>query len=233
MVRACLPGAAEDVVARVQRTADGVPFLVEEVLASPGVPASFLETVRARLSALDDAERVVLGAAAVLGRHFDWRLLGRISGEPPDVVASALERGVEQVLLSVHDGEFRFRHALTKEATVTAVLPPRRTALAASALAALEDAHPGLPGQYRRAQPAAAESGGSPGGLRAGPGHRAGTGTPVLVAAGAARAGHDRAVQPQRDGPAPPGPPAGGRARRDEHRGRPGPAARRRGRRPV
>jgi hypothetical protein len=68
MVRACLPGAGEDVIARVQRTADGVPFLVEEVLASPGVPASFLETMRARLSALDDARRLVLGAAAVLTR---------------------------------------------------------------------------------------------------------------------------------------------------------------------
>ena len=117
MVRACLPQAGEDVIARVQRTADGVPFLVEEVLASPGVPASFRETVQARLSALDDAQRLVLGAAAVLGRHFDWRLLGRVAGQPPDVVAVALEQAVDQVLLSVQDGEFRFRHALTREAT--------------------------------------------------------------------------------------------------------------------
>jgi DNA-binding CsgD family transcriptional regulator len=149
MVRACLPEAGEDVVARVRRTADGVPFLIEEVLASPGVPTSFRDTVRARLSALGDAERLVLGAAAVLGRHFDWRLLGRVAGQPPDVVTSALERGVEQVLLSVNDGEFRFRHAMTREAMVAGVLPPRRAALAASALAALEDAHPGLPGPYR------------------------------------------------------------------------------------
>jgi predicted ATPase len=38
MVRACLPTASEDIVARVQRLADGVPFLVEESLAVPGVP---------------------------------------------------------------------------------------------------------------------------------------------------------------------------------------------------
>jgi DNA-binding CsgD family transcriptional regulator len=149
MVRACLPEAGEEVVARVQRTADGVPFLVEEVLASPGVPASFRDTVRGRLSALNGAERLVLGAAAVLGRHFDWRLLGRVTGKPPDLVASALERGVEQLLLSVHDGEFRFRHALTREAAVAEVLPPRRTVLAGRALTALEDAHPGLPGHHR------------------------------------------------------------------------------------
>ena len=84
----------------------------------------------------------------MLGRHFDWRLLGRVTGQPPDVVAAALERGVDQALLSVQDGEFRFRHALTREAVAAAVLPPRRAALAASALAALEDAHPGLPGQH-------------------------------------------------------------------------------------
>ena len=41
MVRACLPGAGAGVVARVQHAAEGVPFLVEEVLASPGVSSSF------------------------------------------------------------------------------------------------------------------------------------------------------------------------------------------------
>ncbi len=162
MVLACLPRADQDVVARVRRTADGVPFLVEEVLASPGVPASFLETVRARLSALDDAQRLVLGAAAVLGRHFDWRLLGRVTGQPPDVVAAALERGVDQILLEVQDGEFRFRHALTREAVAATVLPPRRAALAASALAALEDAHPGLPAPHRDAAADLAVQAGDP-----------------------------------------------------------------------
>jgi hypothetical protein len=55
MVRACLPAASEDVVARVQRVADGVPFLVEESLAVPGVPVSFAEAVRARLTDLSEA----------------------------------------------------------------------------------------------------------------------------------------------------------------------------------
>jgi hypothetical protein len=50
MVRACSPGANDETVARVQHAADGIPFLVEEVLASPGVPASFSDTVRARLN---------------------------------------------------------------------------------------------------------------------------------------------------------------------------------------
>jgi predicted ATPase len=86
MARACLPDAGQDVVALVQRTADGVPFLVEEVLAAPGLPASFRDTVRARLAALAEPERLVLRAAAVLGRHFDWRLLASATGQPAVVV---------------------------------------------------------------------------------------------------------------------------------------------------
>jgi predicted ATPase len=80
MVRACLAGADDDLVARAQLAADGVPFLVEEVLASPGVPDSFAETVRARLAGFSPDERRVLEAAALLGRSFDWQLLAAASG---------------------------------------------------------------------------------------------------------------------------------------------------------
>jgi predicted ATPase len=68
MVRACLAEAGDDLVARVQLAADGVPFLVEEVLASPGVPDSFAEMIRARLAGFASDERRVLEAAALLGR---------------------------------------------------------------------------------------------------------------------------------------------------------------------
>jgi NAD(P)-dependent dehydrogenase (short-subunit alcohol dehydrogenase family) len=63
--------------------ADGVPFLVEEVLAARRLPGSFRESVRARLSALAGEERLLLEAAAGLGRHFDWRLLGQVTGHRP------------------------------------------------------------------------------------------------------------------------------------------------------
>ncbi len=149
MIRACLPDAGDDVVARVQHTADGVPFLVEEVLASPGVPASFRDTVRARLAEISPDERAVLEAAAVLGRHFDWRLLGEVTGQPPNLISRALERGVSQLLLAVDGQEFRFRHALTRGAVAATLLPPRQAAMAEAALAAVESAHPGLPGPWR------------------------------------------------------------------------------------
>ena len=174
MVRACLPGAGDAVIAQVRQTADGVPFLVEEVLASPGVPASFRDTVRERLTGLTGNEQQVLAAAAVLGRHFDWRLLGQVTGQPPEVVTRALEAGVGQFLLAVEGDGFRFRHALTREAVADGVLPPRRAALAAAALAAVEAAHPQPTGSWRELAADLA--------IQAGDGERAGL---LLAAAGA------------------------------------------------
>jgi DNA-binding CsgD family transcriptional regulator len=146
MVRACLPSAPDDVIARVQRHADGIPFLVEESLAAPGVPSSFADGVRVRLAGLTGSERLVLHTAALFGRQFDWRLLQQAAGLPEDTVASALEHGVRLQLLAIDDGVFRFRHMLTREAVAAELLPPRRVALAARALAALEAAEPGLAG---------------------------------------------------------------------------------------
>lgn len=64
--------------------AGGVPFLVEEVLAAPGLPGSCRESVRARLPALAGEEGLLLEAAALLGRHFDWRLPGQVTGVAPN-----------------------------------------------------------------------------------------------------------------------------------------------------
>ena len=80
MVRACQPSASAGVVTRVQDVSDGIPFLVEESLATSGVPKSFAAGVRGRLAQLSDDERRVLQTAAVLGRHFDWRLLPAATG---------------------------------------------------------------------------------------------------------------------------------------------------------
>jgi DNA-binding CsgD family transcriptional regulator len=126
MVRACLPSAPDEVIARVQRAADGV---------------------RSRLAALSDDERLVLHTAALLGRQFDWRMLPAATGLDAGLVAGALEHGVGAQLLAVDADAFRFRHMLTREAVAAELLPPRRVTLAARALAALQAAHPGLPGE--------------------------------------------------------------------------------------
>jgi hypothetical protein len=136
-------------VARIQRAADGIPFLVEEVLASPGVPVSFAETVRARLADFDDEERVVMSTAAIFGRQFDWKLVADAVDLPSEVVTNALESGVHHQLLVVDRGVFSVRHALTREAVLERLLPPRRQMLAAAALSALDAAHPNTEGPWR------------------------------------------------------------------------------------
>jgi predicted ATPase len=163
MVCACVPGAEAD---RVQAAAEGVPLLAEDLLASPGLPASFTETVRERLAEFTEAQRAVIEAAAILGRHFDWELLPAASGQPAALAADTLGLAVERLLMSADGTAFRFRHALTREAVLETILPPRQRALAAAALASLDAAHPRLEGALREVAVDVA--------IRSGDRHRAG-----------------------------------------------------------
>jgi DNA-binding CsgD family transcriptional regulator len=149
MITACSPGADAAVRSSVGRASEGVPLFVEELLAAPGIPQSISDTVRGRLSEFPSCERTVLEAAAVMGRHFDWDILPAASGQALDVVSGALARAVERILV-IADGEgFQFRHALTREAVLMSMLPPRLCQSAADALAAIDAAHPGLEGRWR------------------------------------------------------------------------------------
>jgi DNA-binding CsgD family transcriptional regulator len=138
MVHSCTGGTQPATVQRIAELADGVPFLVEEMLVSPGLPASFAEAVRNRLRQLSEDDRRVLVTAAAAGRHFDWRLLAAATGLPVERVADALGHGVGVQLLAVEGDTFAFRHALTAEAVFDSVIPPRREAAAAAMLAALD-----------------------------------------------------------------------------------------------
>jgi DNA-binding CsgD family transcriptional regulator len=138
MVHSCTGGSVTAVAERVAGLADGVPFLVEEILVSPGLPASFAETVQARLDEMSEDDRRVLVTAAAAGRHFDWRLLAPATGLPDSRIIDALDRGIAAQLLAVEGNGFRFRHALTAEAVFDSVIPPRRLASAGAMLAALD-----------------------------------------------------------------------------------------------
>lgn len=175
MVHSCAPSASDGVFARVQDSAEGIPLLVEELLASPGVPRSFTDAVEARLLEFSPDERSVLEAAALLGRRFDWHLLSAATGLAPDVVTRSLERAVACLLIIVEGDTFRFRHALTRDAVLDAMLPPRRSRLAARVLEALDPVGTELAdGQLELAADLA---------VRAGDGARAGA---LLMASGRA-----------------------------------------------
>jgi len=142
MAKACLgterlPATAQSFVTE---RAGGIPFLVEEMLASllgdgllverngswqttgpavAGVPPTFAGAVDARLEAADPDSQQVICAAAVIGRRFDWALLSQLTGLPEEAVLAALRRGVSLQLIAADQDSFRFRHALTHEAVLT------------------------------------------------------------------------------------------------------------------
>ncbi|MGH9138269.1 MAG: ATP-binding protein, partial [Acidimicrobiales bacterium] len=186
MVGSCLNSTtvSQEIVEFAAR-ADGVPFLVEELLAaaiSSGaliaegeawslsktadtiVPLTFSEIMRRRLAALGDQTASVLLAAAVLGRRFDWSLLPAITGRSEEDVLTALRQAVDAQIVSVGPGEqaFRFRHALSRDAVVAELLPPELSALSRRALDAVEVAHPDLEEDWCELAAELAERGGEP-----------------------------------------------------------------------
>ncbi len=170
MLASCLGGGRSPEIRELAARAEGVPFLVEELLAvavgagalvhdgaswsyeastDHVLPLTFADTVRRRLAAIGGPARRVLGAAAILGRRFDWKLLGPITGLDDDAVVAALRAAFQAQLVSRHDDRsFRFRHALSRDAVLVDLLAPERSSLAARALDAIERAHPGLPGSW-------------------------------------------------------------------------------------
>jgi DNA-binding CsgD family transcriptional regulator len=147
MAQACAGSGAwpDDSIVTVIRDAEGLPLLVEDLLATgdlAGFPPRFAGTVRARLARLDARHRMVVDAAAVLGRRFDWRLLERVAGVGGGEVAEALHRGAALQLITVEGTGFAFRHALTREVVLGELPVPDRCRLslaAAEALAAAGD----------------------------------------------------------------------------------------------
>ncbi len=124
--------------------ADGLPFLVEELVALhvPGtplgaVPPTLRAQVAERVAGLTDDQRRVLAGAAVLGLAPDWSLLHRITGIPEPDVLEALRAAEEARLLVVDAGTLRWRHALTHDAVLSLVLPPELALLSRRAAEAL------------------------------------------------------------------------------------------------
>jgi len=173
MTAACL--GTQDVPAAVTALladCDGLPFAVEEILAaavssgqlisgpdgweinnqvSTGVPDSIVGSVRHRITALGPLAGDLLASAAVLGRQFDWTLLPGIADSAEADVLAELQRAqhlqlIEPVIPSNH--MFRFRHSLTRHAILSGLLPPDLVYRSAIAAAAVEHAHPELPGSW-------------------------------------------------------------------------------------
>ena len=171
MIAACLATEAppEELCDFVTAHSDGVPFFIEELLAGlstsgvlingahgwradgaliPTVPGTLTESVRTRVEQLGARARDVLGAAALLGRRFDWSLLPGVTGTDGTAVVEILRGARAAQLIDIDGQDFRFRHALTREAMLDGLLPFERIAFARRALDAVRLAHPRLEGDH-------------------------------------------------------------------------------------
>jgi len=137
-------------LAELIATADGLPVVIDELLAalletgggSTGiaVPPTLAGLVRRRFGDLEETDRQVVQAAAVLGVEPSWVLLPAISGQPEARVLAALESATAAGLLISDGPQLRWRHPLTRDAVLTTMLAPEQAVIARSAAAVVQAA---------------------------------------------------------------------------------------------
>jgi DNA-binding CsgD family transcriptional regulator len=112
-----------DVASRVERLSDGIPFVVEELVAAAGRPelTTAAAVASGRLDGLSSEARRLVEAAAVGDGHLRVSLLEQVLDVTSEELDTALVEAVRAGILAVdHDHDHDsvgFRHALLREAT--------------------------------------------------------------------------------------------------------------------
>ncbi|HVH42476.1 MAG TPA: hypothetical protein VM925_09035, partial [Labilithrix sp.] len=126
-----------EVASAVYELAEGNPFHTEEVVQAmrdeattkPSLPPKLLDIVRHRMRRLGrDAERF-FAAGALVGLSFPFDIAQRAAGLSPEAALDALELGIEARIVEESTGEYRFRHALTRQALLDTLTHARRVYL--------------------------------------------------------------------------------------------------------
>lgn len=165
-------GLPEPVITWLVRTADGNPFVVEELLQSivngealvreggvwrlvdeipQEVPSPVVASVSHRARRLGPQFHQALEAAATIGQSFPLAVLTAVCGLSEPDLHTLLRMGVDAQLLVPIRGTptwYRFRNAWIAEALVSSVSDAERIALAAAAADAVEALDPELPGEW-------------------------------------------------------------------------------------
>ena len=161
--------APESLVSLIFEESQGYPFFVEEVyrhLVEEGkvfdaagqfrtdieideidVPENVRLIIGRRLERLDENEKRVLAAAAVIGRSFSFQLLTAISQIDVDELFTVIEKAQQMgIIVPSSEGPekpFTFAHELVRQTLLAGISAPRRQQLHASVADAIERLYPG------------------------------------------------------------------------------------------
>jgi len=126
--------------------------LVEDTLDGLEIPRSVLEVVGQRLNRLSSNCESSLTTAAVIGRQFDFRLLGLLSEEVPEIeLLESVDEGLDTHLIQdVPDQNdvYQFSHALVQQTLRERLSTSRRVRLHSKIGEALETLYGEQPGDH-------------------------------------------------------------------------------------
>jgi DNA-binding CsgD family transcriptional regulator len=118
------PRVIEDLAER----SGGIPFLVEELvdLGDRGLPDTLRELVLARYARLGDAAQQTVRTMAAGGMHVDHEVLAAVSPLDDRALDLAVREAIDARVILADGAGYSFRHALTREAVESDMLPSER-----------------------------------------------------------------------------------------------------------
>ncbi|PCE15481.1 hypothetical protein AUC47_11320 [Microbacterium sp. SZ1] len=122
---------SDTAIERIQSRAEGVPFFIEEIAgcsAGP-LPGTLRDLLLARFDRLGDEARRVVQVASGADRALSHPTIAALAGLADGRLDDAIREATQSGILVVVDDEYRFRHALLREAVHDDLLPGERARL--------------------------------------------------------------------------------------------------------